>query len=488
MLISELANLNSGSMTILIFAGVLLVFLLVLIIVTVKILKGLGDDDDDEWEEEEPEAKKKREDFEEEADESDDDDSDDDDASDDDDDESDEETDEDDTEEETSDGDASGNASKDARTSESVSEAIAAVEATKERVKREKLEKERLEKEALEKQKLEEERRKAEEQKKKKEERDRKLLEEERRKAREEAEQAKEAAEDPDYDARYDSAFADDGYSDEDDDITDELPKLDGLISETPEETEPAVSESTASEDDSTEQTEDSDVNPEETAKHIMEKYSDSITVNPRNAVNVNNIYTDGEVNTVNERAGISDMKDVENFLKERPVPEKKKRKVKKKDRIFEDKFESDDDDMKVAKHFWYNTQDIENLTKKEDMYFYCHYFDEADDAVIPLITEMYDCAYVRTEDIQRIAYGVKFKGMSMKEILSGKGAFDISKAKKQPSSDDKAEIYRRWCGYVDDFVKLIVINAPDDMKDYIIEKLYEYGKNEPDVLLYSPM
>ena len=50
-----------------------------------------------------------------------------------------------------------------------------------------------------------------------------------------------------------------------------------------------------------------------------------------------------------------------------------------------------------------------------------------------------------------------------------------------------RAEIYRKWCGYVDNFLSIIVINAPDDVKLYIRNALYEYGRKDAETLLYSP-
>ena len=214
----------------------------------------------------------------------------------------------------------------------------------------------------------------------------------------------------------------------------------------------------------------------------------DKITVNPVNAVNINTVNSVERVDTKSDEAGISGMEDMQSFLSENPVPKKKKKKVKKKDQAFADKFD-DDLDIRTGEYFWYNSQDIDGLKRKEDMYYYCHYFNKPSRAIIPLVTEMYDCAFVRTEEIQLIAYGISFKSMKMKDILSAKEkiGFDLSNATKEPSDKDKAEIYRKWCGYVDNFLSIIVINAPDDVKLYIRNALYEYGRKDAETLLYSP-
>lgn len=230
---------------------------------------------------------------------------------------------------------------------------------------------------------------------------------------------------------------------------------------------------------------------PEVVEEHIhpLPETSQTIPVNPVNAVNISTVNAVDTVNTTNESAGISDMNQVKDFLEENPVPKKKKRKIKKKEQEFVKKFGDLEPHFKKGNCYWYNNQDIANLTKKEDMYFYCHYFNDAEDAVMPLIVEMYDCAFVRTEEIQYIAYGVRFKSMNFRQIVNTKEhiEFDITTATKQPSENDLMLIYDKWCSYVDKFLEIIVFNAPDNVRDEIIEKMYEYGRNDVDVLMESP-
>ena len=230
---------------------------------------------------------------------------------------------------------------------------------------------------------------------------------------------------------------------------------------------------------------------PEVAEEHIhpLPETSQTIPVNPVNAVNIATVNSVDAINTTNESAGISDMKQVKDFLEENPVPKKKRRKIKKKEQEFIKKFGDLEPHFKNGSCYWYNNQDIENLTKKEDMYFYCHYFNNASDAVMPLIVEMYDCAFVRTEEIQYIAYGVRFKSMNFRQIINTKEhiEFDMAAATKQPSADDKMLIFDKWCGYVDKFMEIIVFNAPDEVRNEIIEMMYEYGRNDVDVLMNSP-
>ena len=183
------------------------------------------------------------------------------------------------------------------------------------------------------------------------------------------------------------------------------------------------------------------------------------------------------------------------------PLPPKKKKK-KKKTRDIDKEIDKEEkkekrvprpavpmSDGKVAKFFWYNQQDVEGLERKEDMYFKSHYFNEADEVILDLITEMYDCGFVRTEELQRIAYGITFKSLGMKEILRSNESLGFNKdsATKEPTEADKQEAYEKWCKYVDSFMEIIVINAPDEVRDYIIDKMYDYGHRDIEDLMYSP-
>jgi hypothetical protein len=122
-------------------------------------------------------------------------------------------------------------------------------------------------------------------------------------------------------------------------------------------------------------------------------------------------------------------------------------------------------------------------------MYFKSHYFNEADEVILDLITEMYDCGFVRTEELQRIAYGITFKSLGMKEILRSNESLGFNKdsATKEPTEADKQEAFEKWCKYVDNFMEIIVINAPDEVRDYIIDQMYDYGHRDIEDLMYSP-
>ena len=222
---------------------------------------------------------------------------------------------------------------------------------------------------------------------------------------------------------------------------------------------------------------------------HSLQVAGETITVNPVNAVNILTVNADGPVQTTNPEAGINDPSEMSDFLTDNPVPKKEKKKLKKKDVIFAKKFDEDMPHIQGGRFLWYNNQDIEALTKKEDMYFYCHYFDDPEEAILPLIIEMYDCAFVRTEEIQKIAYGINYRSMGLREILTSKEdvSFDRSKIVKEPTEQDLLQIRAKWVDYVDNFLQIIVIKAPGHMQEYIREQLYAYGENDVETLLFCP-
>ena len=231
-----------------------------------------------------------------------------------------------------------------------------------------------------------------------------------------------------------------------------------------------------------TEETKEEEVKP-------LQVSGETITVNPVNAVNITTVNAVAPVDTSNPEAGIKDAAEMSAFMQDNPVPKKKKKKMKKKDVAFAKKFDSDGPKIETARYLWYNNQDIETLTKKEDMYYYCHYFDDPAKAVLPLIIEMYDCAFVRTEEIQKIAYGIQYKSMGLREILTAKDdvSFDRSRIAKEPTEQDLLQIRAKWCDYVDNFLQIIEIQAPEEMQDYIRDQLYAYSENDVDTLLYCP-
>lgn len=267
---------------------------------------------------------------------------------------------------------------------------------------------------------------------------------------------ARERAEAPEYDASFDSAFVSKPSLEED-------------------KPEPVIPNPTV---------ESMKINVEEEA---AETVSDAIDAADTGAEVVEEAAEVAAGETVAETAAEVTAAAVAVEAAETEAPKKKKKKSGKKPLVKPASAPTGEDGK--PKYFWYNTQDTDGLEKKEDMFYYCHYFADPDSAVIPLITEMYDCGFVRTEEIMRIAYGVDFQAFDMGDILdSDDGGFDMSKARKQPTEEDRREIYKLWKRYVNKFHKIIVINSQDDVEEYIIRKMYAYGKKDAKELLYSPM
>ena len=267
---------------------------------------------------------------------------------------------------------------------------------------------------------------------------------------------ARERAEAPEYDASFDSAFVSKPSLEED-------------------KPEPVIPNPTV---------ESMKINVEEEA---AEAVSDAIDAADTGAEVVEETAEDAAAEAVAETAAEVTAAAVAVEAAETEAPKKKKKKSGKKPLVKPASAPTGEDGK--PKYFWYNTQDTDGLEKKEDMFYYCHYFADPDSAVIPLITEMYDCGFVRTEEIMRIAYGVDFQAFDMGDILdSDDGGFDMSKARKQPTEEDRREIYKLWKRYVNKFHKIIVINSQDDVEEYIIRKMYAYGKKDAKELLYSPM
>jgi hypothetical protein len=134
---------------------------------------------------------------------------------------------------------------------------------------------------------------------------------------------------------------------------------------------------------------------------------------------------------------------------------------------------------------YWYNIQDVKERPayKTEEMYY--HYFNFPDESIDELLIEMYDSALVRTEDIRYIAYGIEPVAVSIKDIMSeGITEYNSRTKKKLPNANDRALIYDRWCGYVDELFDIIVVHADDLTIEAIRNKLYEFGLNSPDEII----
>ncbi len=141
--------------------------------------------------------------------------------------------------------------------------------------------------------------------------------------------------------------------------------------------------------------------------------------------------------------------------------------------------------DETPKENYWYNREEVADrpsYRKPEDYY---HYFRSAFDSLDELLTEMYDCAYVKTEEIRFIAYGIEPKTIfGNEEMLVDEDAFIEKFKTKKPTMQDGVKIYEKWCGYVDKFLEIIEIHASEDMTEDIKKKLCEYGKSDAKTLI----
>lgn len=134
---------------------------------------------------------------------------------------------------------------------------------------------------------------------------------------------------------------------------------------------------------------------------------------------------------------------------------------------------------------YWYNKMDVMEKPSYKTAEMYYHYFNLPKDCIDDLLIEMYDCALVRTEEIRYIAYGIKPKAVSLKDIMQeGNYYYTDQPKQKEPLPQDLIRIYEKWCGYVDKLFDKIEIHADEYTIQEIRKILCEYGRNDVDVLL----
>ena len=134
---------------------------------------------------------------------------------------------------------------------------------------------------------------------------------------------------------------------------------------------------------------------------------------------------------------------------------------------------------------YWYNKMDVMEKPSYKTAEMYYHYFNLPKDCIDDLLVEMYDCALVRTEEIRYIAYGIKPKAVSLKDIMQeGNYYYTDQPKQKEPLPQDLIRIYEKWCGYVDKLFDKIEIHADEYTIQEIRRILCEYGRNDVDVLL----
>lgn len=424
-----LGELQPATLVLLIFAAVLLLLLLVLIIVTIRVLKSNGDDEEDEEESEESEEE-------------------------------------------------SDNSEEEDETTKKINEAVASVEETKAKVEAEKIAKE------------------AEAARKAKEEEDRESAKAKVEEIAESVHKEVAGGTDGTSEEEYEEDSEDDSEEDsEDSEVTGKLNTVrieEELKKTATEDIQPAdklheAAKEAAESDDYNADMDSAFIDtPDVPEGKTLDATEEAIVAEAvKSARNTNKNMASALAKVRREdKSAESSTDDVEETeAHEEPKPKKKKKKA------AAPVSDIPKPSTGGAKCYWYNKQDVEGLQRKEDMYFKCHYFTDPDDVILDLITEMYDCGYVRTEQLQRVAYGITFKSLGMKEILQSdeKLGFNKDIATKEPTEADKEEVYNKWCGYVDSFFEIAFIEGSEEVKDYIKKKMYEYGHRDVEELMYSP-
>ena len=138
--------------------------------------------------------------------------------------------------------------------------------------------------------------------------------------------------------------------------------------------------------------------------------------------------------------------------------------------------------------HFWINRDDIEDENQAHLLRYY-HYFDNIDECIHDLIVEMYDCGFVRTEEIFVAAYGEEaLTPDSFIYMTDADCDLEKAKAALPPVSEKNQKIiYDLWCSYVEKLLDTVEIHTTDANKDIIKDALMVYGRKKITILLRSP-
>lgn len=161
------------------------------------------------------------------------------------------------------------------------------------------------------------------------------------------------------------------------------------------------------------------------------------------------------------------------------------------------------------SKNYWYNSREVEDCPEDIPVERYYHYFETEQECIKALIMEMYDCALVRTEELERIAFGeskpVELNFNNPYEVEAEYDDFDYdfdeaveelmnqddeevaAAAEEADDSEIRAEIYDCWTGYVMQLYDMVCVNCNEEMKNHIRSKIMSYGHRDPEILIHSP-
>ncbi len=163
------------------------------------------------------------------------------------------------------------------------------------------------------------------------------------------------------------------------------------------------------------------------------------------------------------------------------------------------------------AKNYWYNIREVEDCPKDMPVERLYHYFETEQECIKALIIEMYDCALVRTEELERIAYGeakpVEFKQVTydpyavedeyddfdydfdeaVEELMLQDDEEIAASAEEADDAEIRAEIYDCWTEYVMQLYDMVSVNCNEEMKSHIRNKIMMYGHKDVEILIHSP-
>lgn len=140
------------------------------------------------------------------------------------------------------------------------------------------------------------------------------------------------------------------------------------------------------------------------------------------------------------------------------------------------------------SKGYWLNKDDMDEVDQTYRLRYY-HYFDNIDECIHDLIVEMYDCGFVRTEDIFASAYGEDaLKPDSFIYMTDDDPDFEKAKAALPPVSEkNQKKIYDLWVSYVEELLDRVEIHTTQANQDIIKDALMVYGRKKIGILLRSP-
>ncbi|MBQ8983957.1 MAG: hypothetical protein IJ079_10260 [Lachnospiraceae bacterium] len=164
------------------------------------------------------------------------------------------------------------------------------------------------------------------------------------------------------------------------------------------------------------------------------------------------------------------------------------------------------------SKDYWYNIREVEDCPEDEPVERLYHYFETEQECIKALILEMYDCGIVRTEEIEKIAYGEEQPEVKTTTSMFDPYAVDAeydefeydfdeaveelmlqddeevaASAEAADDAEIRAEIYDCWTGYVMQLYDRISVNCNEEMKLHIRNKIMMYGHKEAGILIHSP-